>query len=99
MRDTVWQGRVAEADHEQWLVAFDDSEAFRSKLHLKNRLVAYVFLVDTEKRVRWRGCGYALDHEIKAMCAAADALNDVRSGNQPRKALHKAGHQKERLHV
>jgi hypothetical protein len=28
----------------------------RSKLQLKNRLVAYVFLVDAEKRVRWRGC-------------------------------------------
>jgi len=57
----------------------------RTKLELKNRLVAYVFLVDAEKRVRWRGCGYALDHEIKAMSVAAASLAHVRTGGKPRR--------------
>ena len=57
----------------------------RAALEIKNRLVGYVFLVDSDARVRWRGCGEATTEEIDRMiecaqglCAARDAGHGVR---------------------
>jgi hypothetical protein len=40
--------------------------------------LAYTFLVDTQRRVRWRGVGYCLHHESKAMIECAQKLLEIK---------------------
>uniref|UniRef100_A0A7S0YHH3 Uncharacterized protein n=1 Tax=Hemiselmis tepida TaxID=464990 RepID=A0A7S0YHH3_9CRYP len=60
------------------LVAFQSSEDFRRTFDMRNRLVGYAFLVDQNRKVRWRGVGYALIHEGKALTDCANKLLTVR---------------------
>ena len=41
-----------------FLFLFKDVDFFQRKLELPNRLIGYVFLLDTENLIRWKGCGF-----------------------------------------
>jgi hypothetical protein len=40
--------------------------------------VSYVFLVDQEGRIRWKGVGYAQHHEMKSLLECASQLTRLR---------------------
>jgi hypothetical protein len=40
--------------------------------------VSYVFLVDQEGRIRWKGVGYAQHHEMKSLLECAAQLTRLR---------------------
>ncbi len=39
-----------------------------------NRLTGYVFLVDREGRIRWRGCGFPSEEEMRWLVSGAETL-------------------------
>jgi hypothetical protein len=52
---------------ESTLVAFGGVMEFAASMLLPNKYTGYAFLVDSEKRVRWKGSGQATDEEIKIL--------------------------------
>jgi len=43
-------------------------------LHVTNKLVGHVFLVDGAGRVRWHGCGEASEEEVGSLLGLVDSL-------------------------
>lgn len=56
-------------------LSLGSAEPLRSAQRLPNRLAAYVFLLDSAGRVRWRGSGVASDEERRWMDDNIRALN------------------------
>jgi ATPase complex subunit ATP10 len=57
-----------------FLFLFKDVDFFQRKLELPNRLVGYVFLLDTENLIRWKGCGFPEKSELDSLLSCADTL-------------------------
>mmetsp|Transcript_16180 Transcript_16180/g.45087 ORF Transcript_16180/g.45087 Transcript_16180/m.45087 type:complete len:279 (+) Transcript_16180:129-965(+) len=53
---------------------FGDTRSARKMLGITNLLTGYVYLVDPQGRVRWRGCGTAEQWELEALLQGATEL-------------------------
>ena len=58
----------------QYLYYFGDTEAVRKSLHLTNKLTGYVFLVDGDGKVRWRGSGNPEHGELEVLKACVGSV-------------------------
>jgi ATPase complex subunit ATP10 len=57
-----------------YLYHFGDGEALQAALRMNNRLTGYVYLLDGQGRVRWRGSGKPEERELTAMDKCAEEL-------------------------
>ena len=62
----------------QYLYFFKAREPLREALHMTNRLTGYVYLVDGEGRVRWRGSGNPEARELEALLKCSNQLLEDR---------------------
>ena len=46
------------------LFTFGDSYDWRKEMGISNRLTAYLYLIDSSRRVRWEACGPASPQEV-----------------------------------
>ena len=53
---------------------FGDSQCLVDKLEMANPLTAYVFLVDSEGRIRWRASGMPSEAELSTLIMVTDEL-------------------------
>ncbi|PRW59488.1 Mitochondria isoform 1 [Chlorella sorokiniana] len=53
---------------------FGDMQGLREALHLTNLLTGYVFLVDAQGRLRWRGSGNPSDSEMATLLRCTEQL-------------------------
>lgn len=56
------------------LYYFGKTDNLRLSLGLTNRLTGYVFLLDRNGKVRWRGCGEPSSSEIESMIESTKKL-------------------------
>eukprot|EP00884_Botryococcus_braunii_P006519 jgi/Botrbrau1/15869/Bobra.40_1s0053.1 len=74
------QGRLAEdpvpADimPPSYIFYFGDCTAWRKALGMTNRLTGYVFLMDEEGRMRWRGSGKGEEEEVESLIRCTRGL-------------------------
>ena len=72
--------RVPESQHSSYisLIGSKDVQNVQDSLSIKNTLPSYVFLVDRNGLVRWRGTGSSTDPEIASLLDAAEELRLMR---------------------
>ncbi|KAG2616720.1 mitochondrial ATPase complex subunit ATP10-like [Panicum virgatum] len=68
--------RKSNNPHRHVVYAFGDHYDFRKKLQIINLLTGYIYLVDREGRIRWRGFGSATEEEVSSLTASASILLD-----------------------
>jgi ATPase complex subunit ATP10 len=57
------------------LFLFKGSTGFQDVLDMfQNRLIGYVYLLDQEGRIRWKGCGFPEEEELNHLIQAASGL-------------------------
>mmetsp|Transcript_443 Transcript_443/g.840 ORF Transcript_443/g.840 Transcript_443/m.840 type:complete len:244 (+) Transcript_443:62-793(+) len=56
------------------IVSFGNAHEISVALLLPSKYTGYVYLVDSQKRVRWRGCGQAKSDEIKTLIECTSQL-------------------------
>ena len=57
-----------------YLYQFKDAEGIGKTLHMTNRLTGYIFLLDGQGRVRWRGSGNPDSKELKLLEKCSEKL-------------------------
>ncbi|RUS32173.1 ATP10 protein-domain-containing protein [Jimgerdemannia flammicorona] len=70
---------TAEARRANYILLYQNIERLRKPLGMYNQYLGYVFLVDSECRIRWAAHGLATLPEVKTMLAAVRALHDKNS--------------------
>ncbi|CAM9227179.1 unnamed protein product [Choristocarpus tenellus] len=68
------EGQVSEGQKAAFFHHFGGTSEIREKLGIVNRLTLYMFLVDWEGRVRWRGCGKSTPHEVETLLECTKKL-------------------------
>lgn len=62
-------------DDAQSVFLFSGKEGYQNLLGMMdNRLTGYVFLLDRDGRIRWRGCGFPTEEEVRWLVSGAEAL-------------------------
>ncbi|KAI1096230.1 ATP10 protein-domain-containing protein [Rostrohypoxylon terebratum] len=78
------RSRIGEPNwHRYFLVRRGISEDIRENVGLLNRSVGYVYLLDSQCRIRWAGSGLSEDHEREGLANSVQRLLDEEYG--PRK--------------
>jgi len=68
------EGRYSGVDASS-VFLFRGRDGFQDVLDMfENRLIGYVYLVDSDRRIRWRGCGFPEEDELKHVLQATQAL-------------------------
>ncbi|KDQ13412.1 hypothetical protein BOTBODRAFT_33717 [Botryobasidium botryosum FD-172 SS1] len=62
--------------HSSYLVSGQNLEYLREPLGMENKHIGYVYLVDSDLRVRWAGCGFAAEGESEALANCTRVLVD-----------------------
>jgi mitochondrial ATPase complex subunit ATP10 len=57
-----------------YMVSSQNMEYLREPLGMENKHIGYVYLLDSNLRVRWAGCGFARDEEGQALKNCARVL-------------------------
>lgn len=73
--------RIGEPNwHRYFLVRKGISEEIRENVGLLNRSVGYVYLLDSQCRIRWAGSGPSEDHEREGLANSVQRLLDEEKG-------------------
>ena len=57
-----------------YLFLFRDVDRFQRAMEMPNRLTGYVYLLDDEHLIRWRGCGFPEEGELQTLVSCTDEL-------------------------
>jgi ATPase complex subunit ATP10 len=69
------RGQISDPEQQaSTALSFGGVEEAASQLLLPNQYTGYAYLLDGEGRVRWKGCGEALPHEIDALLSCTHSL-------------------------
>jgi ATP10 protein len=68
--DTRLRATSGSWERHQRVMYFGDTSVLSEEQNMANRLTAYVFVIDTDGKVRWRSSGQLLDNEKSSLCLA-----------------------------
>lgn len=74
MIDSGMRGGIPVEKHDYVVTFYGDYSGYQKTLGMENTNLAYVFLLDTEGIVRWKGEGYASPETEKELLSIARAL-------------------------
>ena len=74
MIDSGMRGGIPVEKHDNVITFYGDYSGYQEALGMENTNLAYVFLLDPEGTVRWKGQGYASPETKKELLNAAMAL-------------------------
>jgi ATP10 protein len=66
-------------ERHQHVIYFGDTSVLSEDQNMENRLTAYIFVIDTDGKVRWRSSGQLLDTEKSSLCHAVQTCIGVPS--------------------
>lgn len=68
--------------HDHTILSFGKINDFAASLLLPSKYIGYVFLIDKNNKVRWRGCGTALDDELDILYKCTEKLLNEQSSSR-----------------
>eukprot|EP00638_Chattonella_subsalsa_P003909 CAMPEP_0117751468 /NCGR_PEP_ID=MMETSP0947-20121206/10992_1 /TAXON_ID=44440 /ORGANISM="Chattonella subsalsa, Strain CCMP2191" /LENGTH=235 /DNA_ID=CAMNT_0005569853 /DNA_START=232 /DNA_END=939 /DNA_ORIENTATION=- len=73
------KGAIPPEFHDTSFSHFGETEELRESLGITNRLSGYLYLVDKDGFIRWRGCGRASEQELEHLMRATEQISIKKS--------------------
>ncbi len=72
--DAGMRSGIPEKKHDHVITYYGDNSEIRKDLQIKDKSKGYLFLLDKENNIKWRGKGFSTEKEVKEMINTASTL-------------------------